>query len=454
MGRKKSKPVKSISVMNPNAAGIDIGSAEHYVSVPQDRDEQSVQSFKCYTPDIYAMATWLKDCGITTVAMESTGVYWIPVYQILEQKGFEVLLVNARHIKNVPGRKTDVQDCQWIQELHTFGLLRGSFRPSDDICVLRSFIRQRTRLLQNSSQHILRMQKALTEMNLHLHKAISNIMGVAGKQIIEAIINGEHNPEELAKFRNKRLKCSYQELKDALTGDYRPEQLFILHQEYEQYKFIHQQLTECDNKIEECYQMLCDKYSCTDTPTQKPKKPTSYKNTPDFNLHSYLAKLAGVDLTTLPGLNTLSVQEAIAESGLDMTRWVNDKCFASWLGLSPANKITGGKVFSTRTRKITNRLATVFRIAANAVSHSNTGLGAYCRRLKARLGAPKAITATARKIAVQYYNMLKYKSEYKDKGAEEYEQKYNARVLQNIKKRAESLGYQLVETKQEPGVVS
>ena len=276
-----------MSVINPNAAGIDIGSAQHYVSVPKDRDEQSVQSFKCYTPDIYAMATWLKDCGITTVAMESTGVYWIPVYQILEQKGFEVILVNARHIKNVPGRKTDVHDCQWIQELHIFGLLRGSFRPSDDICVLRSFIRQRTRLLQNSSQHILRMQKALTEMNLHLHKAISDIMGVAGKQIIEAIIHGEHNPEELAKFRNKRLKCSYQELKDALTGDYRSEQLFILHQEYEQYKFIHQQLTECDNKIKECYQMLCDKYSCADTPTQKPKKPTSYKKN-RLILHSQL----------------------------------------------------------------------------------------------------------------------------------------------------------------------
>lgn len=443
-----SKRKKSLNVMHPNAAGIDVGSSVHYVSVPEDRDDEPVKSFKCFTPDLYRLVHWLKECGIETVAMESTGVYWIPLYQILETEGFDVLLVNARHVKNVPGRKTDVQDCQWLQQLHTFGLLRGSFRPSDDICVLRSYVRQRDNIIKSASTHILRMQKALTEMNIQLHRVISNITGVTGMGVIEAIISGEYDPNTLLELKDRRVKCSDQDFIDALTGDYRPEHLFVLEQELSIYKVYQEKLKECDIVIEGYYEELAEKYGSNDVSVKKKstaRRSRKQRNAPDYDLNAALTKVTGVDLSVLPGINAISIQTIISEVGLDPTRWKTEKHFVSWLGLSPANKISGEKVLSSRTRKVVNRAAIAFRVCANAISRTQTGMGAYCRRMKSRLGAPKAITATARKIAILFYRMLRYGEDYVEKGVEYYEKQYEERVMAILQKKAAEMGLTLVK---------
>lgn len=441
-----SKRKKSLKVMHPNAAGIDVGSSVHYVSVPEDRDEEPVKSFNCFTPDLYRLASWLKECNIDTVAMESTGVYWIPLYQILEKEGFDVLLVNARHVKNVPGRKTDVQDCQWLQQLHTFGLLRGSFRPSDDICVLRSYVRQRDNIIKSASTHILRMQKSLTEMNIQLHRVISNITGVTGMRVIEAIISGEYDPHKLLELKDYRIKSSDQDFIDALTGDYRPEHLFVLEQELNFYKMYQEKLKECDVAIERYYEALAKKYGGPHENVKvKPQRSKKQRNAPHYDLNTALAKITGVDLSVLPGIDAISIQTIISEVGLDPTRWKTEKHFVSWLGLSPANKISGEKILSSRTRKVVNRAAIAFRICANAISRTQTGMGAYCRRMRSRLGGPKAITATARKIACLFYRLLRYGEEYVEKGVEYYEKQYEEKVMATLQKKAEQMGLTLVK---------
>lgn len=441
------KSNRSLSITHPNAAGIDIGASTHFVAVPDDRDPVPVQSFKCFTPDLHRLAKWLKACNIDTVAMESTGVYWIPLFQILEKHGFEILLVNARHVKNVPGRKTDVQDCQWLQQLHSFGLLRGSFRPNDAICVLRSYVRQRDNLIKSASTHVLRMQKCFSEMNVQLHRVISDITGVTGTSIIEAILSGERDPIKLAKFRNPHIKCKESELIDALTGDYREEHLFVLSQEYALYKTYQTKLAECDRAIEAYYQQFeAQNASPKNLPALGKRHKRKQKNGPHYDLREVLYRVTGNDFTVIPGLDTLSIQNIIAEVGLDPTRWRTEKHFVSWLGLSPANKISGGKILSSRTRKVVNRAAIAFRIAANTLSRTQTGLGAFCRRLKGRLGAPKAITATARKIAILFYQMLRYNQSYVEKGVEYYEKRYENRVLRNLEKKAELMGYSLVKS--------
>jgi len=447
MGKSKRSSRRLLTIRNPNAAGIDIGANRHYVAVPNDRDPNPVQSFKCFTPDLHRMAKWLKACDIETVAMESTSVYWIPVFQILEKYGFEVLLVNARHVKNVPGRKTDVKDSQWLQELHSFGLLRGSFRPNDAICVLRSYIRQRDNLIKSASKHVLRMQKCLTEMNVQLHRAISDITGVTGTAIIEAILSGEYDPKKLAKHRNHRIKCTENDLIEALTGDYREEHLFVLQQEHSLYKIYQKKLIECDEVIEAYYHKLEQELPQKELPVleQKSRKKSSQKNAPNYDLRGMLYRITGNDFTVIPGLDALSIQTIIAEVGLDPTKWRTEKHFVSWLGLSPANKISGDKVLSSRTRKVVNRAAIAFRIAANALSRTQTGLGAFCRRLKSRMGATKAITATARKIAILFYQMLRYDQDYVEKGVEYYEKKYEQRILHNMEKKAKIMGYSLVK---------
>ena len=321
--------------INPHAAGIDIGSSEHWVCVPKESSAKNVIGFGCFTPDLIAMALWLLECGVKTVAMEATGVYWIPTYQILESYGMEVILVNAHHVKTVPGRKSDVLDCQWLQKLHTYGLLSGSFRPENEICILRSYIRQRDRLIKASGSHIQRMHKALIQMNLQLHKVISDITGVTGMAIIRRIVAGESNPVKLSSLKDRRIKSSKKDIEKALTGDYREEHLFVLKQELALYDMYQQQIGECDQQIEQYLQQF--QKQVIDLPPsisqKKRKKPKG--NQPNFDLHSYLYQISGVDFTTIDGIDALSVQTIISEVGLDPQKFPTVKHFCSWLGLSP-----------------------------------------------------------------------------------------------------------------------
>jgi transposase len=368
--------------------------------------------------------------------MESTGVYWIPLYEILDARGFEVVLVNARDVKNVPGRKTDVKDCQWLQQLHSYGLLKASFRPEDHICTLRGFMRQRDNLVKGAGIHVQRMQKALTQMNVQLHKVISDVTGQTGVKIIEAILAGERNPTILAKLRGTRIKNDEATMAKALVGNYREEHLFSLEQEFDLYKIYLEKISQCDERIYKYYQTIESKDG---------------SNRPDDNglpktIHDELVRLSGVDFTKIPGIATQSVQVILSEIGLNADKWKTDKHFASWLGLSPANKITGGKVFSTRTRKVNNRASYAFRMAALAAGKSKTSaIGAYYRRLKARLGAPKAITATARKLACLFYNMLKHGQEYVEKGLDYYDRMYQDKLVRGLNKKAQAFGYALVK---------
>jgi len=444
--QKASRP-EEFDMINPHAAGIDIGSKIHYVCVPIGRDNERIKSFGCFTEDINKMASWLKKCKVQSVAMESTGVYWIPVYQILEQEGFEVNLINAQHVKGVPGRKkTDVEDCSWLQKLHSYGLLKASFRPSDQICVLRSYIRHRARLIENASTHVLRMQKALTEMNVQLHNVISDITGVTGTAIITAILAGERDPVELAKLRNNRIQSSEEVIAKSLQGNYREEHLFILKQEFESYQFYQNQIQALDKVIEACYQTFDKQGNNELLKTEKRKS----SNSPPFDLRKNLYVLAGVDFTAIPGLNELTVQTIVSEIGTDMSKWPTEKHFTSWLGLSPTNKISGAKILSSRTRKVKNSAASAFRTAACSAGKTQTAIGAFMRRIKSKAGAPKAITATARKIACLFYRLLKYGSDYVEEGLEYYEKKYEANLVEKAKKMAKRLGYELVKNLDKP----
>ena len=435
----------SLPQIQPNAAGIDVGAESHWVCVPHHHD-QPIREFGCFTTELNKLADWLERCGIKSVAMESTGVYWIPLFQILESRGMEVYLVNARSLKTVPGRKSDVLDCQWIQHLHSFGLLAASFRPSDQICVLRSYIRHRENLMRSSIVHVHRMQKALDQMNLHLHRVISDITGKTGMSIIRAIVAGEHDPKRLASFRDPRVKCSEADIAAALTGNYRAELLFILKQELSLYDTYREQMDRCDDEIEQYLKQFEVKIDLDALPA--PSQPTRRRkpkgNTPKFDLHSHLYRISGVDFTQIDGLDTLSVLNILSEVGLDPSRFPSVKHFSSWLGLSPGSNITGGKVKNAKTRKVVNRAANAFRIAAQSLHHSNSALGAFYRRLKSRLGPAKAITATAHKLARMFYNLWRNGGTYVDPGVDAYEKQYEKRVLKNLQRRAKNLGYKLV----------
>ncbi|MEM7715431.1 MAG: IS110 family transposase [Cyanobacteria bacterium P01_A01_bin.68] len=459
---KRKKPKKQdldmnlLSQINPNAAGIDIGADKHWVSVPVGRDEENIRSFSCFTPDLYAMADWLKQCDIETVAMESTGVYWIPVFQVLENRGFEVKLVNAHYVKTVPGRKTDVLDCQWLQQLHTYGLLSGSFRPEDQICKLRSYIRQRDNLIKSACVHIQRMQKALTQMNIQLHRVISDITGTTGLNIIRAIVSGERNPIKLAALKDGRIKASVEQIAASLTGDYRPELVFILEQELQLYEFYQAQIQKCDIQIEQCLTSFTDKVDVEKKPLSKPKRRGKKQpgNAPQFDLRTHLYRISGVDFTAIDGLGSLSVLVLLSEVGLDPTRFPTVKHFTSWLGLCPGSRITGGKVKSSKTRPVANRAATAFRMAAQTLCRSNSALGGYYRRMQSRMGAPKAITATAHKLARIFYRLWISGDAYNDPGIDAYEQKYRERILKNLKKKANTFGFELTAISNQTECVS
>jgi len=379
--------------------------------------------------------------------MESTGVYWIPLYQILESRGFQVYLVNARNVKNVPGRKSDVLDCQWIQKLHTFGLLNSSFRPADAICVLRCYLRQRDNLISAASTCIQHMQKALTEMNIQLANVISDISGQTGLAIIRAIVRGERDPNKLAQMRNYRIHASQETIAKSLQGNWRQELVFNLRQSLELYDTYQSKITECDRQIQSHLRMFPNNADATDTPLS-PRKADKrpHGNAPQFDLRDELYRISGADLTSIDGIDIAIAQSVISEIGLDMTRWRTEKHFASWLGLCPDNRITGGKIIKRGSRHVMNRAAHTLRIAAMTLSKSKTALGANFRRLKARLGAPKAITAMAHKLARLVYRMLKYGRNYVDKGMQHYEQKFREQRIKWLKKQANEFNFQLIET--------
>ena len=432
-----------------NAAGIDIGSESHWVAVPEDRDDQPVREFKSFTHELLALAEWLEACGIDTVAMESTGVYWIPLYEILEERGIEVLLVNARHVKGVPGRKSDILDCQWIQQLHTFGLLRGSFRPDAPIAALRSLIRHRDQLVEAAASYVRRMQKALVLMNLQLPNVISDVTGVTGIAILRDIVAGQTDPATLARHRDPRCKATEAEIAASLTGHYRDEHLFVLRQALELYDVYQQKLDACDEQIESHLRAL--EATCASPDTLPSPSPRAVRrggaNEPHFEIRSPLHTLCGgVDLTELPGIGPYGALKLIAEIGLDMRRWASEKHFVAWLTVAPRNEISGGKILRSRTQPSANRAAKIFRMAAMSLGRSNHALGAFYRRLGARIGKAKAITATARKLAILVYRMLRDRLPYREMSAADYDQQQRSRILRGLRRRAASLGCELVDT--------
>jgi transposase len=445
MSQPKSRrmQLENLTQINLNAAGLDIGASEIWACVPSDRDEESVRCCKTFTPDLQALAEWLCACGITTVAMESTGIYWIPIYEILESCGMTVCLVNAQATKNVSGRKSDVLDCQWIQKLHSYGLLAASFRPPADICVLRSYVRQRESLLQQRAREIQHIQKALHLMNLKLTSVITDLTGLTGMQIIRAILAGERDPVVLARFRDPRCKSSEAEIAKALTGNYQPEHLFALRQAVEGLDFYTGQLAACDAEIEAHYAVFEPQVDPLEQPLPNEKR-RHRPNHPAYDLRTHLYLTAGVDLTAVDGIDVLLAQDILAEIGTDMSKWKTEKYFASWLGLAPNNKSSAGKVFSRHTRSTSNRAATAFRLAAQATRRSQNALGAFYRRIKAKHGAPVAITATAHKIARIVYHMLKDRTPYFDPGLDAYLDQQRQRAFRTLHRLAHKLGFQVV----------
>lgn len=447
---KKSLLEQQLEMINPNAAGIDVASEEMWVCVPPDRvteKESNVRKFGAFTCDLYAIADWLKICGVTSVAMESTGIYWIPLYQILEERGFEVCLVNARQMKNVSGRpKTDRLDCRWIQRLHSYGLLMPSFRPSDEICQLRSLLRHREALIRGAARHIQHMQKALHQMNLLLDKVISDITGVTGTAIIEHILAGERNPVTLAKLRDCRIRATEDDIVKALQGDYREEHLFVLRQAYEAYQFARTQMATCDQAVEAWLRKTEKAIDLRKHPlppaTRPRRKPQD--NEPTYDARSYVYEIYGVDLTQIPGFQASTIQVLLSEVGRDMRKWPTDKHFTSWLGLCPNLKRSGGKDLSTQTRKVQGRAARALRIAARTLRNSKSSLGAFYRRMKGRIGPAKALTATARKLAVIFYNMVKFGKPYNGMSEEQYLKQQEQRQLARLKKQAKRLGFDLI----------
>lgn len=433
-----------LAVVHPQAAGIDVGNSSHYVAVRPDRDAQPVRRFECFTADLYRLADWLRSCGVKTVAMQSTGVYWIPLYDILEERGFEVYLVNARHTKNLPGRKSDVQESQWLLKLHTYGLLNNSFQPVSEIRVSRTYWRQRAEHVRGAATCMQRMQKALTQMNLQLANVISDISGQTGQAIIRAILAGERDARKLAELRDPRVKASPEEIAKSLEGNWRPELLFVLRQELELFDTYQRRIAECDQQLQEHLAQFANNVPPSLPQTEpKRKKAKPAKNAPRFDLNSELQRITGVDLTRIDGIDVMTAQTIVSEVGLNMTRWKTESHFASWLGLCPDNRISGDKVLGRGTRRVVNRVATALRMSAITLMRSRTYLGAQYRRLRTRLGAPKAITAMAHRLARLVYRMLKHGQSYVDKGSEYYEQRYHNHQLHLLRKQAARLGLQI-----------
>jgi transposase len=447
--RRLPKPRQSpaaLDRLHPDAAGIDCGSAEHYVAVPPDRDGTPVRSCATFTGELHRLAAWLTACRITQVAMEATGVYWIPIFEILDARGFQVILVNARHVKHVPGRKSDVTDCEWLRDLHILGLLRGSFRPADQFVTLRGYLRHRATLVDSASALVQRMQKALIQMNLQLPLVISDITGVTGLRILRDIVAGQRDPQHLAAHRDARCQASQAEIVAALTGNYRAEHLVVLQQNLALYDAYQRQLAACDTAIEAHLQQLIARAAVPTRPLPPPRRrPRREKNAPHFDLRPLLHQLTGVDLSQLDGLGPYNGLRLLAEIGTDMTRWPTEQHFTSWLTLAPHNQISGGRLLSSRTPPSANRAATMFRMGAMALGRTQTALGAFYRRLAVRIGKAKAITATARKLAILVYRTLKGGFVYVDPGAQAYDAQHRTHAVRRLRQRAQHLGFGLID---------
>ena len=438
----------SLEIMYPNCAGIDIGSERHYVSVGQGKE--SVRSFGCFTCDIKEMATWLHSSNITHVVMESTGSYWVAVYEILEGEGFKVSLVNAAHVKNAPGRKSDVMDCQWLQKIYSFGLLRDSFIPSEEIRCLRSYVRLKEGHVRSSSSHIQHMQKALDQMNIKLHEVVSETVGVSGMKMLKAIVSGERSSEVLLSLCDARIqKHKKKEILASLEGNYRTEHIFALKQAIESYEFYSRQIQECDTEIEKILNSINERNSPDSiTPqdvTHSKQVKRIRRRDPGYNLESKLMEMTGgVNLSVLPGMSAYNSLQLLSEIGTDMSRWATEKHFTSWLGLAPQSNKSGKKSNTGKTKRIKNKASVQLRLASRTVGRSKSALGAFYRRISRLRDAPTAITATARKLAIQIYTMLKYKTEYKEFGSEEYEARYNKIQINSLERKAKKLGLVLV----------
>lgn len=449
MARKSVKKGKAgsrmLPLLHPDAAGIDIGAEEMFVAVPADRATESVRSFATFTRDLHQLADWLQACGVTTVAMESTGVYWIPLYQILERRGLQVFLVNAQYVKNVPGRKSDVSDCQWIQYLHSVGLLKASFRPPDEICVIRSLWRHRESLVQMAAEHIMHMQKALSEMNLQLHHVLSDITGVSGLKILDSILAGERDPVKLASLCNWRVRSPREVVAKSLEGDYREEHLFALRQSLAGYRFYQSLIAEVDVELEtKTRELPREAYGAEEMPPRT--KECMYHragNEPSFDLRSEMFRITGVDLTNVPGISALTAYTILMEVGPDVSRFRNASAFASWLGLCPEKQVSGGKVLYSRSRKVKNRAAAALRLGAQGLYRSKNYLGQFHRRMKWRLGGPEAVTATAHKLARIVYHMLSTKDPYSEDVLVACDRLANKRAEMRLRRQAANLGYHL-----------
>jgi transposase len=457
-GSPKQIHLDGLPAIHPNAAGIDIGADEMVVAVPVDRDVQPVRMFSIFTTDLHKLLAWLLACGIDTVALESTGVYWIPLYELLEQHGITPYLVNGRHVKTVPGRKSDWNDAQWLQKLHALGLLQASFRPDGEMVALRTMVRYRAELIQHRAPHVLHMQKAMQQMNLHLERVLNDITGATGQRILRAIVGGERDPVVLAQHRNPGCKASTETIAKALTGTWKDELLFVLEQSLVLYDAYTAQISICDTRIA---QMLAAMESRgtpeAPLPDVPPRKDGSRvkraKNTPLPETRAQFARLIGVDLVAVMGMAASSVQTIITEIGTDMSRFPSAKHCCSWLGLAPHNDISGGKVLRSRTRKVVNRAAQAFRQAAQAVARSDSGLGAYYRSMRARKGPQQAVVATAHKIARIVYHLLKYGEAYEPERAEEYDRKRQEREVRTLARRASKLGYTLTQVAETAAVL-
>jgi len=454
MTRKSpSRLQRDLAPVHPHAAAVDIGARMHVAAVSPRCDSEPVRTFGTFTGDLQRLADWFEQCRVATVALESTGVYWIPLYEILTQRGFAVVVVNAREVKQVPGRKTDVCDAQWLQRLHEYGLLRASFQPQGEIATLRSYLRQRERLLEAAAAHIQHMQKALTQMNLQLHHVVSDITGVTGMRIIRAIVNGERDPEVLASYRNRGCHASVETIRQALIGNDREEHIFALSQALELYDTYQAKVAECDKRIAAVLKRLKEASPVPAAPLPAARHKGRSSNPLTFDVREALHAVIGIDLTQIHGVGPYLALKLVGECGTDLSAWPSAKHFTSWLSLAPHNKISGGKVLSSRTRRSGNRAASLLRLAAVTVGRTDTALGAFYRRLSARVGKAKAVTATARKIAVLFYNALRHGMDYADPGASYYEERYQQRVLANLQRRAKSLGYVLQQADTAPAAV-
>ena len=457
LARRLQSADSGLDVVHPNAAGIDVGNSTHYVAVRPDRDPNPVRQFDCFTADLHRLADWLERCGVTTVAMQSTGVYWIPLYEILDGRGLEVFLVNARHTKNLPGRKSDVQESQWLLKLHTYGLLRNSFHPDAEIRVTRTYWRQRGDHVRAISTCIQRMQKALTQMNIQLANVISDLSGWTGMRIVRAILAGERDPQVLATLSHPGIRATRDVIAKSLEGTWQSDLVFVLQQEVTMYDAYQQRIAECDQALQDHLKAFADRSPATPPAGDEPsatlrqrrrsgpkRRRKAGSHAPQFDLGRELYRISGVDLTRIDGIDVGVAQTLISEVGLDMTRWPDEHHFASWLGLCPDNRITGGKVIRRGTRPVINRAATALRIGATTLLRSQSYLGAQYRRLRGKLGAPKAITAMAHKLAVLVYRMLRYGHEYVDKGMQYYEERHREQQIRHLKKRAAQLGLLVV----------